>query len=906
MTVSRPAAPAAGALLAAAVLLAGCDRRSPISSPRIDATLAATATAATMGVWEAPFAWPIVAVHLALLPNGKVLAFGRDGDEYVWNPATNGFSAVPAPSWVFCAGHDFLPDGRLLMAGGHLDDDKGIADANIFDYVTQSWTPVRPMTKARWYPTSTTLANGEVLTIAGTDSNKVNQKIPEVWQANGEWRYLTGAPLLLPYYPRTFVAPNGKVFYAGEWPATKYLDASGTGKWTNVGNNKFGKRDYGSAVMYAPGKVLIMGGAGYRPTGSLPTATAEVIDLNGSAPAWRYTGSMNYARRQLNATILPDGKVLVTGGTAASGFSVPSGGVLQAEIWDPDTEQWTVVASNAVIRAYHSTTLLLPDGRVIHAGSGDATSGPDQKNGEFYSPPYLFDADGTPADRPTITTAPASVEWGSSFAVETPQAAQISRVTLVRLGAVTHAFNMGQRFQSLSFSRSGSSTLTVSAPTSGNIAPPGYYMLFVLDADGTPSVAKMVRVGDAAAPPPPPPPPPPPTNVAPVANAGGPYAGSEAATITFDGSGSSDANGDALSYAWNFGDGRTGTGVSPSVAYDDAGSYTATLTVTDPGSLSNSATSTVTVAEVNPTATFTAPASITEGSAFSLSMSNGTDVSVGDRPSIVYSFDCDQGAGETTPGTATSVACGIERDNRSASVRGIISNRDGATTYGATVTVKNLLPVASVALADAGAPTRITSGETVTVTGRFTDKGVNDGPWSYSFNWADGTAATTGSASAQNTPITVSHVYYRPSTEAKPTRLTFAATDKDGGIGTSPVLSIVVDPLPLTYVLTPSSMSLSDAGTPNFRVTIRQADNPTITVTQIRTGTLRLGNGSGTPAAPVYASAKIVGSDVIADFSKSAMQSGGSLSLTTPQLILEGSLNDNRRVLGTSPVSVSP
>jgi hypothetical protein len=170
----------------------------------------------------------VIAVHLSLLPSGKVLTWGRLGTPQVWDPATGVFTSVPSPSWVFCAGHDFLADGRLLVTGGHIADALGLPDANIFDFATQSWVRARSMAYGRWYPTSTTLSNGEVLTIAGTDQTGARVFVPEVYQRDGTWRALTTAPLSLPYYPRTFVAPNGKVFYAGENPKSAWLDPSGT------------------------------------------------------------------------------------------------------------------------------------------------------------------------------------------------------------------------------------------------------------------------------------------------------------------------------------------------------------------------------------------------------------------------------------------------------------------------------------------------------------------------------------------------------------------------------------------------------------------------------------------------------------------------------------------------------
>jgi hypothetical protein len=281
--------------------------------------------------------------------------------------------------------------------------------------------------------------------------------------------------------PRTFLAPNGKVFYAGENRATYYLSTSGTGSWESVASRRYGLRDYGSAVMYWPGKILYVGGG-------RTTATAEIIDLNQASPAWKLTGSMAFPRRHLNATILPDGKVLVTGGTSGTGFSDEGRAVRAAELWDPNTGVWTMVASNAVPRVYHSTSLLLKDGRVLHTGSGDASGAVDHFNGEIFSPPYLFKG-----ARPKISSAPATVNYGKTFLVGTVDPSAISRVTWIRLGSVTHAFDMNQRFNELPFTRVAGA-LNVTAPSSRNLAPPGHYLMFILNGNGVPSIAKVVRI----------------------------------------------------------------------------------------------------------------------------------------------------------------------------------------------------------------------------------------------------------------------------------------------------------------------------------------------------------------------------------------------------------------------------
>jgi hypothetical protein len=467
-------------------MLAACGN----SDSSLDSSLAASgespqplSEAQRLGQWSPVIEAPIVQVHLNLLVSGKVLSWGGANGllTYLWDPATGAFTEVPAPSNVFCAGHGFLPDGRLFVAGGHISADQGTPDTNVFDPATGAWQALPPMARGRWYPTNTTLPSGDVVTMAGRDENGDLVLLPEVWNGT-EWRPLTSAALALPYYPRNFVAPDGRIFYAGEQQQSRYLDVAGAGRWTNGPLRKFGTRDYGSAVMYAPGKILYAGG------GDPPTDSAEIIDLNQPSPTWTFTGEMAFARRQMNATLLPTGDVLVTGGTSSGGFNDPAGVVRAAELWHPATGTWTTLASSAVVRVYHSTALLLPDGRVLYSGSGDVPDGSaNERNYELYSPPYLFNG-----ARPTITGAlPPSAGYGLTQVVNTPDGPEIAQVTLIRLGSVTHAFDQSELLVPLSFSRVATG-LTINLPASRTAAPPGPYMLFLVNANGVPSVGRMM------------------------------------------------------------------------------------------------------------------------------------------------------------------------------------------------------------------------------------------------------------------------------------------------------------------------------------------------------------------------------------------------------------------------------
>jgi hypothetical protein len=346
------------------------------------------------------------------------------------------------------------------------------------------------------------------VTVAGRDTTGSGQvvTIPEIWNGT-QWSPLSTAGKTLPYYPRDFVDPkDGRIFYAGELPQSQWLDVNangGTGAWTAGPTHKYAfNREYGSAVMYELGKILYVGGGGDQgwntpglnpPEDNLPTASAEIIDLNAGSPQWAFTSSMANRRRHLNATVLPDGQVLVTGGTSAGGFNDLSGSVHQAEIWNPASGTWTAVASSSVDRAYHSVSLLMPDGTVLHGGSGDADDiggvpFPNQRSHEIYHPPYLFKG-----ARPTITNVPSTAPYGTDFTVTTPNAAQITAVRLTRLASVTHAFDQNGRTMTLAFTV-GADGISVTAPASANAAPPGDYMLFVLNRNGVPSVGKVLRI----------------------------------------------------------------------------------------------------------------------------------------------------------------------------------------------------------------------------------------------------------------------------------------------------------------------------------------------------------------------------------------------------------------------------
>lgn len=474
-----------------------------------------------VGKWGEVMAdWPINPVHTTLLANGKVFMWprgavlkpvGSNGEPApteaicyprIWDPATHKFEAPARPAYnVFCSGHSLLADGRLFVAGGHLADFKGDDRASIYDPEKNQWIQTDKMNAPRWYPTCITLANGDGLVVSGETfgSNHTPQVLDP---GTRRWRDLSGATDKggggVGIYPFLHLAPNGQVFLSGQIFQSKYLDTAGKGKWTAVGDHAFAQvRDYGSSVMYEPGKVLVLGG------GTPPTNTAEIINLNDAKPKWQFTDPMSIARRQQNATLLADGTVFVTGGTHNGGFNDPAGAVFSTELWDPKTGAWHTMAPQSERRLYHSIAILLPDATVLSAGGGEPAGGPADapinvikqdefynahRNGQIFSPPYLFEG-----PRPKITQTPRTVKHNTKFDVETPDAKKIGRVTLVRLASTTHAQNSNQRFNELQF-QANAKGLTVTAPANLNLAPPGHYMLFILSERGVPSVAKIIHL----------------------------------------------------------------------------------------------------------------------------------------------------------------------------------------------------------------------------------------------------------------------------------------------------------------------------------------------------------------------------------------------------------------------------
>ena len=448
-----------------------------------------------MGEWSSVFGMPLVAVHAALMPTGQLLFFDAweipgTPSARLWDPDTNTYTAVPNGfAELFCAGHILTHDGRLLTAGGHNGAGVGTPDTTIFDAATQQWTALADLGYARWYPSLVQLADGRAYTIGGAISRPSTAEVPEALSlGGGSWSAFPAAQKDVGEYPVMFQGPTGRLFvseYQGSW--SWWLDPNNS-TWTSIGR---GPAASGPGVMYRPGQVLMAGG-GTLNADPVTTATG-VIDLNQGSPSWRQVGSMQYGRSQHNLVVLPDGKVLVVGGANEVSL-ISTNGVLPAEIFDPDPtkETWTTVAAMTRPRMYHSIAILMPDGRVLAAGGGRINPNvPDETNGEFYSPPYLFKG-----ARPIATSAPAAVGYGESFAVQTPDPGAVARVTFVRISSVTHGINLDQRFFELPFTAAGGSVVA-EAPDDARLAPAGDWWVFLLNAQGVPSVGRRVRLGGA-------------------------------------------------------------------------------------------------------------------------------------------------------------------------------------------------------------------------------------------------------------------------------------------------------------------------------------------------------------------------------------------------------------------------
>ncbi|MBG1260940.1 galactose oxidase-like domain-containing protein [Nostoc commune] len=474
------------------------------------------AQATTTDKWQVlPYSAPILPIHAALLRTGKVFFFCGSGndpsrlntpyDSVVWDVSKGTFTSQKAPLDsnnqpidLFCAGHSFRPDGGLLVAGGTLRYDPfyGSPSALIFDPIGEKWFKIPPMNNGRWYPTLVTLGSGRVFAISGPDKDGKLNRQPEIYSyffPNG-WNAF---PTTLPYAPylHLFLLNGGKIFYSGAQmggnigiaPTILTLPETFTESITEkvvpgLQDSAFGNQ--ATSVLLPPAqdqKVMIIGGG----SGKTATNRVNIVDLKATNPTYVAAKPLNYARMHHSAVLLPDRTVFVCNGSKMSEDTAQS--MLPAEIYNPATNTWTVVAKQNVPRVYHSVALLLPDGRVVTAG-GNPNRRIDELRLEIYSPAYMS------RSRPIIQSAPEVLTYGQQFTIQTPQAANIKWVSLIRPMATTHSCDTEQRLVDVRINSKNANSLNVTLATNRNIAVPGWYMLFISDNNGTPSVATWTRI----------------------------------------------------------------------------------------------------------------------------------------------------------------------------------------------------------------------------------------------------------------------------------------------------------------------------------------------------------------------------------------------------------------------------
>lgn len=536
-----------------------------------------------IGQWHPTlFTLDTVPVHISLLRDERLLYWGRDKNPvdqwdkagscltYTWNPITNAKSTIPNNTTnLFCSGHSFLPDGRLLVTGGHsrwepAPDQEGIGedDVNIFDPAFNTWTRVGFMPKGRWYPSNVTLGTGETAIFSGaywdgtsmtTTIDGTNRTVPatalnpsaDLFMLSGFIRPTsTAANPLVQLYPYVHLGPNGKVFIAGPGAGlSRFFDPYANnlaGGYTD-GPDPVPSHFEGSAVVYdgIAGKIMMVGGR--NTVSGTVLNVAESIGLTESPLAWKSSqtsppgvAALNIRRKFHTATVLPNGQVLVSGGTQCTGgpsFSCTAGAAYSPELWTPTPGTstpgtWTVMAApparlgypSGIPRIYHSVAVLLPDARVLIGGGGLPADGGEVVNGtncvptfginnpvecrnfghkdaEIFSPPYLFKPDGTAATQPVIASHPQMISYGQQFTVGVANPGSITRASLIRLPSVTHGFNADQRVVFLNTPIvNGASSIQLTAPNKANDCPPGHYMLFIMNSDGVPSKAKIIQV----------------------------------------------------------------------------------------------------------------------------------------------------------------------------------------------------------------------------------------------------------------------------------------------------------------------------------------------------------------------------------------------------------------------------
>lgn len=473
------------------------------------------------GVFGPVFAWPVMPIHMVLLPDRRVLAYGTDpsgrqgaGFHYaLWDPAATtddeAFLTLPNVTGtdIFCSAQSLLPNGQVVLMGGDENvgtpENFGNPDMNLFEPATNQLGPDQPMAYQRWYPTLVVTPAGERVVMGGRinivrENGVVSERnlaiTPEVFTPGVGWRSLTDATSDAAfgsvrenfYYPRAWLAPAGDVFILGHDGTSFSLDPLGTGTLRTLAARAPLSQESLPSLMYAPGRILSLRN----------NRRAVVVDINGSEPVVQPTSAVPTLRRWGNTTVLADGRVWLNGGSRTGNRL--DGAHYVSEFWNPATGAWTRGASARQPRLYHSTSLLLADGSVL-TGGGGAYGPVTLLDGEIYYPPYLFRRDGSGrfAHRPVITTAPTEASPGGTLQLTLGLNVTARRLTLVRSGSATHSFNHEQRFLELAFVQNGSE-LSATLPASPYVLPPGYYLAFVFNGAGVPSLGQVIRVTAAA------------------------------------------------------------------------------------------------------------------------------------------------------------------------------------------------------------------------------------------------------------------------------------------------------------------------------------------------------------------------------------------------------------------------
>ena len=453
--------------------------------------------AAHEGVWELlPCDSRVLAVHAVLMHSGRVLFFAGSGNNVprhnahdmrsvVWDYQAGTYHVPVTPDDVFCAGQTVLPDGKVLVAGGTQQYDPfiGMRASWLFDPTLEEWIRVGDMAFGRWYPSLVTLGDGRAVAVSG-----INQA-SEVYSPTAGWSTLPHGTDL-PLYPHLFVLADGRLFFTGGQLGNAVMDARVIDPFTAAegvvpGLRSQGNRDEAFSVLLPPAqdqRVMVLGGGGPAHA----TEHTDIVDLKAGAPHYVPGPDLAHARGLHNCVILPDRTVLVSGGGYRG--ETRADAVHQAELYHPATNSFHPAGTQLVARLYHSIALLLPDGRVITAGS-NPDRGDDELRLELYHPPYLFRG-----PRPFIQACPHEWSYGDEVAIHTPQAASIRWAHLIRPMAVTHSDDTSQRLVDLPIEHRDVCHLHVAVTDNANLAPPGWYLLFLCDHEGIPSVAEWIHL----------------------------------------------------------------------------------------------------------------------------------------------------------------------------------------------------------------------------------------------------------------------------------------------------------------------------------------------------------------------------------------------------------------------------